>query len=182
MTTENNGKRKRPLFVVLVVGTLAILLAIVIRLGIAPAKTGGLEPGNKFPPIVAEGWLNGSPPTADTFRGKVLVVDAWATWCLNCRRDAPDLIELQRKFADRDVVFFGLSGEDASMLPLMREYLQSTGIPWLNGYGAVDTLIALKADYIPCHWVVDRSGMIVWNDDSGGEMAEAIEKALAKPR
>ena len=112
----------------------------------------------------------------------VLVVDAWATWCLNCRKEAPELIELHQKFAGRDVVFFGLTNEDESMLPLMREYLQSTGIRWLNGYGAVETLIALKADYIPCHWVVDRHGTIVWNDDSGGEMEEAIEKALAKPR
>jgi thiol-disulfide isomerase/thioredoxin len=179
---ENDANQKRPLVVLLVIGAIAILLAIVVRRGIAPEKRGGLEPGNKFPPIFAEGWLNGPTPTAETFRGKVLVVDAWATWCLNCRKEAPALIELQRKFADRDVVFFGLTNEDASLLPLMREYLETTGIPWLNGYGAVKTLIALKADYIPCHWVVDRTGTIVWNDDSGGEMEEAIEKALAKPR
>src|SRR6056297_3351124 len=61
---------------------------------------GGLAVGKPAPEIQAAGWVNGSPP--DVLSGKVIVVDAWATWCLPCKKKAPDLVETYQKFADRD--------------------------------------------------------------------------------
>lgn len=42
-------------------------------------------------------------------RGKVLFINIWATWCLPCKEEFPDLVRLQRYYADSDVVFIGIS-------------------------------------------------------------------------
>lgn len=167
------------MLIILGVGALGLLFALLIRQGVPPQKRGGLEPGNPLPPLRAAGWLNGTAPAADSLRGKVLVVNAWATWCIQCRKAAPEHVEIQKKFAGRDVQFISLTTEGAEVLPEIQEYLDSNGITWLNGYGVADTLVALKADYIPCVWVVNRNGTIVWNEDSGGTLERAIETALA---
>jgi len=48
--------------------------------GIRSKQSGGLEVGKEAPPIEAAGWLNGEPPTAENLKGKVVVVDVWASW------------------------------------------------------------------------------------------------------
>jgi hypothetical protein len=40
----------------------------------------GLEPGKPAPVLVAEGWINGNAPTPEILNGKVVVIDAWASW------------------------------------------------------------------------------------------------------
>ncbi|MGE3313472.1 MAG: TlpA family protein disulfide reductase [Planctomycetaceae bacterium] len=173
------SKERSPLLVLAGVVLVATLLSVWIRSGANAEKRGGLEPGNRMPPVAAYAWLNGPAPTAESLQGKVLVIDAWATWCVPCRMAAPELVALHKKFSERGVVFIGLTAEGPDDLPEIQSFLSSTGITWLNGYGARNTLIDLKADYIPGMWVVDKSGTITWNRDSGESIEEAIEKALA---
>lgn len=137
---------------------------------------GGLEVGQTLPVIHAEGWVNGAPPD---LQGKVVVIDAWATWCVPCRLAAPHLVETYQQFADRDdVVFIGLTSEGETQLPAIQHFLEQAEITWPNGYAALQTLSDLKAHYVPSMWVVNRQGKIVWNSGSQGELAAAIEKAL----
>lgn len=172
-------KERSPLLVLAGVVLVATVLSVWIRGGANATKYGGLEPGNKIPRIEALAWLNGPAPTVESLKGKVLVVDAWATWCIPCRAAAPELVALHKKVSERGVVFIGLTAEGPDDLPEIQSFLTSTGIHWLNGYGARNTLIDLKADYIPGMWVVDRSGTITWNRDSGEPIEESLEKALA---
>lgn len=178
-----SGKQKQKsgdsLLVLLGVFLLAALLAAVIRQGIGSRQTNALAPGQKAPPIEATGWLNGPAPTAESLSGKIVVVDAWATWCIPCRQAAPEMVATYNRFHDRGVVFIGLTREEADSLQEIKGFLQATGITWLNGYGASSTLSSLGAELIPTVWVIDRKGMIVWNSDAGGTLDEALEQALA---
>lgn len=64
-------------------GILALgLLAAVLAVGTLAAgqDEGALAPGKAAPLLKAEGWLNGSAPTADALKGKVLVIDWFAFW------------------------------------------------------------------------------------------------------
>ncbi|MCG6156238.1 TlpA family protein disulfide reductase [Rubinisphaera margarita] len=144
--------------------------------GVGP-RVGGLAVGEEAPEISAQGWVNGKPP--EDLRGKVVVVDEWATWCLPCRKEAPHLVQTYNEFKDRDdVVFIGLTSESPDSLPAIEKFLEETGITWPNGFGAMETLMAFKAEYIPRAWVISREGRVVWNYDSRGEMSDAIRAAL----
>ncbi|MBR9803668.1 TlpA family protein disulfide reductase [bacterium] len=140
-----------------------------------PGNRGGLDAGEPLPAVTAAGWVNGEPPD---LKGKVVVVDAWATWCGPCRQAAPEMVRLHEKFAGDDVVFIGLTQEGEESVPAIESFVESAGITWPNGYGATETLTALDVTYIPAVWVVDRNGKIVWNFESSGTMENAIADAV----
>ena len=163
----------------------AIALAIVVSLAAVltilicqTVEVDQFSTGTPAPKIQAAGWLNGPGPTPEELHGKVIVVDAWAFWCGPCRREAPELVKLYEKYKDR-VVFIGLTSEGIEADVLNREFLKQTKITWPNGYGAVQTLTELKAEFIPQRWVIDRKYNLVWNENSPESIEAAIDSALA---
>ncbi len=142
---------------------------------------GGRAVGTPFPPFKAQGWLNGQAPTPNELRGKILVVDAWASWCLPCRQQAPDMVYLHEKYRSQGVEFIGLTQQTADEMDGMQAFLKATEISWRNGYGASETLLELGAEEVPMIWVVDRHGQVVWNLASGGSLEVGIRRALAIP-
>jgi thiol-disulfide isomerase/thioredoxin len=135
--------------------------------------------GEPLPTIVAEGWLNGEPPTAQEMAGHVVVLDVWATWCKFCPQSARELVKLHHEYKDRGVLFVGLSTESAEARSAMRAFLDKYKVTWPNGYGADRTLGELGVEGIPAVWVVGTDGKIVWDSMLGGTVEEAIQKALA---
>ncbi len=136
----------------------------------------------RAPEIKAAGWVNGEAPTKESLQGKVVVVCCWATWCGPCREEAPHLVTVHKKFADRGVVFIGLTTDGEESLDKIEKFLKKSGITWLNGWGAYETSKALRADAIPAIYVIDQNGRLVWfNQEDGGELEEVIEAVLAQP-
>lgn len=166
---------KLALSVVVVVALAAIVRSILTE---QPRGPSGLI-GQPAPAIAAAGWINGDSPPDDFFQGKVVVVDAWAYWCKPCFDAAPKLIALQKRYSDQGVVFVGLTSEHSDVLDRSERFLEKAGITWLNGYGALETLIALQADRIPQVWVIDRTGTIVWDYSAAEPIETALDRALA---
>ncbi len=174
---------KLAMSVVVVVALAALVRSILVEgpgRPIPGSRTASDLLGRPAPPIKAAGWLNGETPADDFFQGKVVVVDAWAYWCRPCFDAAPELIALHQKYSDQGVVFVGLTTEQSDVLDRSKLFLEKASITWLNGYGAIETLIELRADAIPQSWVIDRTGMIVWDYNSPEPIEAALDRALAK--
>ena len=159
------------LIVLLIVAVSAMALSLLIR---------GPSPVRKAPELQVEGWLNGPGPTAEELHGKVIVLDAWAFWCMPCRAQAPELVTLHRKYRDRGVVFLGLTIEGFEANAQNQRFLKDTKITWPNGYGAEKMFQELKADTIPQRWVIDRKYNLIWTESSNEPIEAAIDRALAE--
>jgi thiol-disulfide isomerase/thioredoxin len=74
----------------------------------ADAQTGTTKAGEPEPALTLKD-LNGNDVSLSDFKGKVVLVNFWATWCEPCRAEIPWLIELQHKYADKGFVILGVA-------------------------------------------------------------------------
>ena len=175
-------KSGSPLFLIVALGVVLVAAAFAFRL-IKQRESLGNPPhdlvaGEQFPPLQAEGWLNGKAPSAESLQGKVLVVDAFGHFCPPCRAAAPEMVELHKTHASEDVIFIALTSRGEPELPLTKKFLEETNINWLTGYGVRDTLTALNCKFIPQVWVVNSQGQVVW--DSTKPQGHSLEAAIVK--
>ena len=103
--------------------------------------------------------LNGKSWTLKEQRGKVVVLNFWATWCPPCRKEMPDLDALYRQFKDQGVVILAISDEDAGKVkPFIAQ--QKVTYPILLDPGRkVNELFQIEG--IPKTFVYDRTGKLV---------------------
>jgi peroxiredoxin len=103
--------------------------------------------------------LNGETWTLKELRGKVVLVNFWATWCPPCRKEMPDLETLYKQFKEQGLVILAISDEEESKVkPFIAE--QKVTYPILLDPGRkVNELFEIEG--IPKTFVYDRSGKLV---------------------
>lgn len=123
----------------------AALLAVVF-LAWAPARAGFEGPID----------ARGVRALLDGARGRVVVLNFWASWCAPCRKEIPDFIALRGEFAQADVLIVGVSLDfDPGAA---RAYAEEAGITYPVWAGADDVYDAFGVDAIPRTMIWDRQG------------------------
>ena len=122
------------------------------------------------------------------FKGKVIVVNLWATWCGPCRREVPDYEKVRKQFVGREVEFIALTTEDpVTAAAKVQKFVRDFNFGFLIGWADRDTARILMngRGAIPQTLVIGSDGTIVnrWTGYSPSQSQErlrgAIERALA---
>jgi len=136
-----------------------------------------------LPPLSGAG-VDGTTVASQSFAGKVLVVNAWATWCRPCQQEQPDLVQLADQFAKRGVAFMGINHRDDKAKAA--EWIQKYRVPYPNIYDPSGKMaLALTYVGLPDTYVVDRTGTIryiVNGPTNASQLAGLIDDVLALPR
>src|SRR3989338_7970354 len=124
----------------------------------AAATASSQNPGSVAPQFTLKD-INGKEVSLSSFKGKVIILDFWATWCPPCREEIPDFIALQKEYGTKGLQVIGIS-VDKDKDALVKFY-KDNGM----NYPVVLTDGAVEAKYggirgIPTTFIIDRTGKI----------------------
>lgn len=119
------------------------------------------------------------------FKGKLLMVNLWATWCAPCIKEIPQMEHIRRVNADKDLMVLPLSIDEESeqVAPFLQRHGLADYQTWLDPNKSIDRV--MPADVVPATYFFDGSGNLIgflrgyldWGDK---EVQPYLEKLIAK--
>jgi thiol-disulfide isomerase/thioredoxin len=122
--------------------------------------------------------LNGKTVSSTELKGKVIVLDFWATWCPPCKAEIPGFIELQKGYGKDGLVIIGASVDDAGKIATVKKFVQKFGVNYPVVLANEETVRAFGGvNAIPTTFVINQEGRIVSRNLGFTETAE-LEKEI----
>lgn len=143
---------------------------------------------NKLPPgsLCPEITLNtpdGKSLSLSSLKGKIVLIDFWASWCSPCRKENPELVQLYKKYKGNDFEIFGVSLDENT--EAWKNAIEKDGITWpqvsdLKKWES-SAVKEFHIEAIPYSILIDRSGKIVAKGLRSDELEFRIMEVLRKP-
>jgi len=180
-----NTRRRVPLWVQAPIWLILTAVLVLVGMGLRRTEQGTAQPGDKIPDFglafFRDYEYNGAPAIKiSELRGKVVLINFWASWCKPCEQEAPHLEAAWEYYrANKNVVFLGVDYVDTE--PAARVFLQKFRNSYPNGPDtgtAISQLFRIKG--VPETYVLDTDGVIRYVEI--GPFANADEiKAVIDP-
>ena len=167
MTEENIPKKGMPLWIQITVWVVMVALLVVVFVGLQRAREGNVQAGVEtenfdFTMPLFEGYYHeGAQEVSLTdLRGKVVVLNFWASWCTTCKDEAIELEEAWQYYKpEGEVVFIGVDYVDTE--PEARDYLERYKITYPNGPDMGTQISqAFRIQGVPETYFLDRDGVV----------------------
>ncbi len=148
-----------------------IMLAVVF---VFNSRRSVLRTGAVAPAISADRWINTDDALElSALKGKVVVVEFWATWCGPCRTSIPHMNKLHDSWKDKNVVVIGLTDESPDAV---QQFVRSSEIRYAVGAGSLSGF-DYGVNSIPHAFVISGDGTVVWDGYPGRELDQAVAQA-----
>jgi thiol-disulfide isomerase/thioredoxin len=162
---------------------LLILLALPLFYGCSDSdKTSKASAPRSAPEFTLED-VAGNMVSLSELKGKVVLLDFWATWCPPCRESIPHLAKTYNHYKDQGLEVVGVSLD--TNIDDLKDYVISKKIPYKVVIGNQQVKVAYGVSSIPRMFLVDRNGVISadylgFSSSIGDEMEAKIETLLAQ--
>jgi peroxiredoxin len=154
-----------------VIALALLLVSITVK---AQVKVGQAAPEISLPDT------KGNIINLSSLKGKVVLIDFWASWCGPCRRATPHVVKLYQKYKDRGFEVFGVSIDSKKtdwLKAIKQDKIQYTQVNDNTGWSASSTL-KYGVDGIPATFLLNKEGTIMAIDLEGKKLEEKIAGLL----
>ncbi len=131
------------------------------------------------PPDFSAKDITGRAVKLSDLKGKVVLLDFWATWCPPCRVEVPNMLEIFRKFKDDGFVLISVSLDRD--LPAARKFVKDKEMDWvhiIDSEASREIANLYQVEYIPSTFVIGRKGKIEARQLRGDELKSKIAALL----
>lgn len=136
--------------------------------------------GKAPPALNLDQWLNSEPLSLESLKGKVVMLDFWATWCAPCRAAVPKMIALNEKYGPSGLVIIGVCNpKGVENMRTVAEQLDMDYPLCADTEGKVTE--AYSVNSFPDYYFIDRSGKLRIADCKNGKIEDAIQALLNEP-
>lgn len=136
------------------------------------------KPGDKAPEVSLPD-LNGKIQKLSDLKGKIVLVDFWASWCAPCRRSNRELKPLYLKYKEKGFEIFGISLDQES--GAWKDAVKTDGIMWkqVTEAGGWNAPVALKwnIEQLPSSFLVDKNGIVIAINPSKDEIEKQLKNS-----
>ncbi len=151
------------------------------------SRLGGTTAELLWPLELGMNDIDGKMTMLDDYKGKVVLIDFWATWCGPCLAELPNVVETFEKYNDKgfEVLSISLDYENRKDLESYREWIGENKMNWRHIYDGKGWGAELAGKYfvssIPAAYLIGPDGSMAatGEDCRGAKLAESVEKALA---
>jgi thiol-disulfide isomerase/thioredoxin len=162
--------------------TTYIKLCIAILLAMSSLFTKAQTPDTK-PLDIKFTALDGRKVDLSKMKGKVVLIDFWATWCGPCIKEIPHLKEMYNKYRGEGFEVVSISLDDGAARDRVEAIIKNKGVTWPIGFeGRPFNESTYAREYnikqLPTVWLLDKNGKIVDTDARGERLEPLIRQCL----
>ncbi|MGD0744759.1 MAG: TlpA disulfide reductase family protein [Verrucomicrobiota bacterium] len=159
----------------------AVMMGFTVTAGDPDAARSAVSAGQKAPAFQARTLDGKTVNFPDDYKGKVVLLDFWATWCPPCRAELPKVVAAYNKYHDKGFEIVSVSLDQPRQGPALLQFVKDNNMTWPQIYDGRYWKAAIAVQYgvhaIPCPVLVDGdTGKIIASDT--GALGQSLESAL----
>ncbi len=141
------------------------------------------QPGQPSPNFTVIS-VSGQTISQENYRGRVLLLDFFATWCQPCRRSIPHLVKINSKYGRQGLQILGLNADEEGELAV-KSFTDEFRVNYPLALAGDSTLAAFGVRSVPTMYLVDKKGRIAevyrgYSDETGRSLEQSIKRLLAE--